>query len=319
MLPRLLRRNPLLSVVLIVYRMPEQAKRTLISLSTEYQQGVSELDYEIIVVENHSDLLLGPEAASRQGGNVRYFHRIETKSTPVNAVNFGVSKARGGHVAIMIDGARMLSPGVLRLTLDALRMDPRGVVALTGYHLGSRPQQEAVDEGYGAEEESALLARIGWPADGYRLFEIAALSTSAREGFILPSPESNFLALSRRSWQAIGGMNPEYDSYGGGYANHDLYKRALEHRGTRCYFLFGEGCFHQFHGGVTTGTPSEERESIYRSILEQDIRIRGENRDLPLIRPVFFGSLHPAAYRFLAHSVERARAAQNNLQPHREK
>jgi hypothetical protein len=176
----------------------------------------------------------------------------------------------------MVDGARMLSPGVLRLTLDALRIDPRAAVAVPGYHLGDVPQQQAVDAGYGEAEERALLERIDWPRDGYRLFEIAALSESSREGFVLPSPESNFLALARSTWHALGGMDPRYDD-DGGYANHDLYKRVLEHPGTRCFMLFGEGSFHQYHGGATTGTPAAERQQICERIVAQDLRLRGAN------------------------------------------
>ena len=46
--------RPLLSIVVVVYDMPDQAKNTLISLSTDYQQDVSMEDFEVIVVENKS-------------------------------------------------------------------------------------------------------------------------------------------------------------------------------------------------------------------------------------------------------------------------
>lgn len=319
-----LRRKPFLSVVVVIYRMPEQAERTLRSLASGYQRGVREDEYEVVVVENRSDQLLGAARACATGGNVRYFLREETQRTPVHAVNFGAGRARGSHVAIMIDGARMLSPGVLRLTLDALALSPHAAVATPGYHLGSVTQQQAVDTGYGAAEEARLLAGIAWPADGYRLFEIAAFSESGREGFLLPGPESNFLAMSRALWREIGGMDPRYDDNGGGYANHDLYKRTLDHPQTTCYLLFGEGSFHQYHGGITTGTPAAEREKVCAQIIAQDFRLRGDNRDHPARPPVFFGALHPASYRFLAHSLARAeaaaaRAAQSSRQPQAEK
>jgi hypothetical protein len=319
-----LRRKPFLSVVVVIYSMPDQAERTLRSLASGYQRGVREDDYEVVVVENRSDQLLGAARARATGGNVRYFLREEAQRTPVHAVNFGAGRARGSHIAIMIDGARMLSPGVLRLTLDALALSPHAAVATPGYHLGSVTQQQAVDAGYGAAEEALLLAGIAWPADGYRLFEIAAFSESGREGFLLPGPESNFLAMSRALWREIGGMDRRYDDNGGGYANHDLYKRTLEHPQTTCYLLFGEGSFHQYHGGITTGTPAAEREKVCAQIIAQDFRLRGDNRDHPARPPVFFGALHPASYRFLAHSLARAEAAvareaQSSRQPQAEK
>jgi uncharacterized protein (DUF433 family) len=39
------RGRPAVSVVVVVHRMPEQAKRSLYSISTEYQTGVSDTDY----------------------------------------------------------------------------------------------------------------------------------------------------------------------------------------------------------------------------------------------------------------------------------
>ena len=92
-----------ISFVVIVYKMPDQAEKTLYSLSTAYQRGVSEADYEVIVVENASSAVLGEQRACQYAGNVRYFYREETLPTPVPAVNFGASEASGSHITIMVD------------------------------------------------------------------------------------------------------------------------------------------------------------------------------------------------------------------------
>ncbi|EAA3799306.1 glycosyltransferase family 2 protein, partial [Salmonella enterica subsp. enterica] len=239
-------RRPRLSIVVIVYKMPDQAEKTLYSLSPLYQQGVSERDYEVIVVENHSDRLLGGERATRHAGNVRYFHRQETQRTPVHAINFGAAQARGSHVAIMIDGARMLTPGAVRLALDAFRIAPDAAVSAPGYHIGHKLQQVAVNEGYDEAAEAELLGSIEWPRDGYRLFDIAVLSGSCQGGFFQSNYESNFIAMSLKKWKALGGMDSRYNDFGGGNANLDLYKRLLEFPNTPFYMLFGEGSFHQF-------------------------------------------------------------------------
>ncbi|MCZ6828482.1 MAG: hypothetical protein O7F73_02645, partial [Gammaproteobacteria bacterium] len=86
--------KPLLSLVVIVYKMPEQADNTLFSLSCLYQNGVSMDDYEVIVVENSSGQVLGRERAERHGKNFRYYCREEPLPTPVPATLFGVSVAR---------------------------------------------------------------------------------------------------------------------------------------------------------------------------------------------------------------------------------
>jgi hypothetical protein len=101
-------------------------------------------------------------------------------------------------------------------------------------------------------------------------------------------------------------MDPRYDDYGGGYANVALYKRLLEHPDTPCYLLYAEGSFHQFHGGVTTGTRAAELEQLNRLIEAQDAAIRGSDRERPAVRPTLLGTPHPAAYRFIRHSLAQA-------------
>ena len=291
--------------MLIVYKMPDQAEKTLYSLSPAYQQGVSESDYEVIVVENHSERLLGEQRATQYAQNVRYFHRHEMTRSPVNSINFGAEQATGSHLAIMIDGARMVTPGVVRLALEAFRMSPQAAVSAPGYHIGHKLQQVAVNEGYDEKAEAKLLAGIDWPSDGYRLFDIAVLSGSCQGGFFRANYESNFIGMSVRKWRALGGMDVRYDDFGGGNANLDLYKRLLEYPDTPFYLLFGEGSFHQFHGGVTTGTRKAEREVVYKALDDQDRAIRGDNRTPPDVRPILLGSPHPSVYRFVRLSLEK--------------
>lgn len=297
--------KPRLSLVLVVYKMAAQAERTLYSLSPAYQQGVEEADYEVIVVENVSDEMLGAERAGQYAGNVRYVSRQETARSPVGAVNAGAGMARADHVTIMIDGARMVTPGVVRCTLDVIGMSPRAVVAVPSYHLGEKLQQIAVNEGYDEETEAAMLASIGWPEDGYRLFEIGCFSGSCRNGFLLPAFESNALTLPVATWKALGGMDPRFDDHGGGMVNLDLYKRALDHPDTPFFLLPGEGSFHQHHGGVTTGNRAEARQKIMAQIQAQSIEIRGRVGP-PQARPVLYGQIRPQAYRFLRQSLDMA-------------
>src|ERR1051325_9076614 len=113
--------RPILSLVVVVYAMPEQARRTLHSLSPGYQRNVDPDDYEVIVVENESPRLLGATAAEGSGPNVRYFSRADGSSTPVFAMNFGAAQARGRVIGAMVDGARLVSPGVVELALLAPR------------------------------------------------------------------------------------------------------------------------------------------------------------------------------------------------------
>lgn len=291
-------------MVVIIYRMADQAERTLRSLSARHQRGVEESEYEIIVVENDSPWVLGEERACATGGNVRYFYCHETQRSPVNAVNFGAAQARGSHVVIMIDGARLVTPGVVRLTIDAFRLAPQGAVCVPGYHLGEKLQQVAVNEGYDEKAEAELLERIAWPEDGYRLFDIAVFAASCQAGFFMPNHESNFLGVSIEKWKSVGGMDTRYNNLGGGMANIALYKSVLEMPDTPLYLLFGEGSFHQFHGGVSTNAPHHKRQKIMNRIRAQDKDLRAD-RTPPPVFPILFGQLHANAYRFMRLSIDK--------------
>jgi hypothetical protein len=307
--------KPMISFIIIIYKMPEQAKKTLQSMSTNYQHGVHQQDYEVIVVENQSSDELGKEEVERFGKQFRYYHRKETDPSPVHAINFGVDQARADHVAIMIDGARMATPGLINYAAAALRLGPQVIICVPGYHLGRIPQQEAMLEGYDQTAEKLLLEAIDWPKDGYRLFDIACLSGTSGGGYYKPIGESNCLVMSKQVYQAVGGCNPHFNSHGGGMVNLDLYKRCCEHPDTLLVTLNGEGTFHQFHGGATTGNAGEQRETGVKEIHEQYLQLRGQRFSPPEKRALFFGPLHESALRFSIHSAEKVISV-NQLKSH---
>lgn len=53
--PPRMKKNPQVSVVVVVHNMQREAERTLYSLSAEYQRDIDPEDYEIIVVDNGSN------------------------------------------------------------------------------------------------------------------------------------------------------------------------------------------------------------------------------------------------------------------------
>jgi hypothetical protein len=298
--------RPRVSFIVIVYKMPDQAEKTLYSLGARYQRGVTEKDYEVIVVENSSGAVLGEERACQYGDNVRYFYREETLPTPVPAVNFGAAQARGTHISIMVDGARMLSPAVVSYTLAAARLHPMTVVAVPGYHLGPTLQQRSMLEGYCEQVEAELLSSINWPEDGYRLFEISCLSGTSGSGYFKPIGESNCLCVPGSLWRELGGFDPAFTETGGGQVNLDFYKRAVEREDTLLVILIGEGSFHQFHGGITTGTQGKARVKSMDDHFNQYAALRGGPYRSPTKRPVYLGSLPDSAMKFMHHGTTQA-------------
>ena len=134
--------SPKISVIVIVYDMARQALNTLHSLSAAYQRRIDARDYEVIVVENRSDRVMDPADIAALPENFRYVLRDEAGKSPAAAINHGLALARGDCIGLMIDGARMLTPGVLTHVDMALRITRRAVVAVPGYQLGDAPHHQ---------------------------------------------------------------------------------------------------------------------------------------------------------------------------------
>lgn len=298
---------PRLSNVVIVHDMVRQAENTIRSLFHEYQRDVGPDDYEVIIVENESPNLMRPEFIASLPDNFSYHLRKNAEPSPGPAINFGVSKARGDNICILIDGARMLTPGVIKNILLAHDLSKSAVVSIPGYHLGHELQQEAVSAGYDSASERALLDSIDWPENGYRLFEISCLNASSALGFFLPNSESNCISLSRSLWDSLGGYDPRFDLRGGGLVNLDFYKRACEYSDIQHIILPGEGTFHQFHGGVTTGGQDMAARDLYiESSNRQYRQLRGGEYENPRTTPIFLGEIHDEVQRFVLYSAKLA-------------
>ena len=127
--------------------MPDQARNTTLSLTHKYQHDVDPDDYEVILVENESESMMDPSYIETLPSNFRYIQRQESEPTPTHAMNYGAKQALGENVCMMVDGARMVTPGVVNALLMAHRLHPAAVVTVPGYHIGDELQQDAVDSG----------------------------------------------------------------------------------------------------------------------------------------------------------------------------
>src|SRR4051812_40393458 len=94
--------------------MAAQIENTLRSLLPPYQQDVTLADYEIVLVDNGSAVML-PEEISAMSPNLRYIYLSpgETKKSPGSAMNRAAAAGRGSLLCLMIDGARMVTPRVI--------------------------------------------------------------------------------------------------------------------------------------------------------------------------------------------------------------
>ena len=160
---------PELSIVVVVFNMQREAPRTLHSLSAEYQRCVSPADYEVVVVDNGSDEPLDSTDVAKFGENFSYRYLVDARPSPAAAVNLGVAESASKNVGIMVDGARIASPGVIGLALRALRSFHPTVVGTIGFHLGPDIQTRSIGDGYDCLTEDELLTDIDWEKNGSAL------------------------------------------------------------------------------------------------------------------------------------------------------
>ena len=131
--------------------MRREAARTLHSLSRAYQRGIDDLDYEVIVVENGSapDQQLGEEFVRSFGPEFRYLDLGDDAHAVTGR------RAQRGHrarpaasaLALMIDGAHVLTPGVLRYGMAGPATYEPAIVATQQWYVGPGQQPDAMLDG----------------------------------------------------------------------------------------------------------------------------------------------------------------------------
>jgi cephalosporin hydroxylase len=214
----------------------------------------------------------------------------------------------------MIDGAHVLTPGVLHLGMKALESYEPAVVAVQQWYLGPGQQGDAQQLGYDQHAEDRLFQRIAWPTDGYQLFQIGHFIGDRDwfDGIV----ESNCLFAPRSLLEQVGAFDDSFSMPGGGYANLDLFERLGSHPGVNVVSLLGEGSFHQSHGGTTTNiSDAEHRRGLVFSYGQHFVDRRGRQLD-GLRDPVnYIGAMATKAARRTRSRREMALSFDVNRDP----
>jgi glycosyltransferase involved in cell wall biosynthesis len=282
------------SLVVVAYDMARELPRTIRSLTAPVQRLDPELAVEIIVVDNGSPEPIG----APEDGTWRLMRARDPHPSPARAINLGLAEAQGSLVGVLIDGARMASPGMIRSAWLASRLHRRPVIGTIGLHLGPDLQQRTIRQGYDEAREDALLEGVSWWEDGYRLFGISSFAASSSRGWFGPIAESNALFLPRRLWDELGGYDARFEQPGGGLVNLDTWLRACLLPDTQLIVLLGEGTFHQVHGGVSTNALVDPWPAFH----DEYVAIRGQPFAPPVVEPLLVGT----APRETLPLVERA-------------
>ena len=278
-----------LSVVVNFYNNRREALNTLYSLTREYQVGARDIPYEVIALDNGSPQPLSEAEVRAFGREFRYRYFPTQSVSPVEAINEACSEARGEQLMVMIDGAHVVTPRVLRLASEAFQRFPSPFVATVPFHLGPTRQNWSIQQGYNQQVEDRLLQDCGWKRNGYKLYSVSGAFADVSGGWYGQLLESGCFAMRKADYLALGGYDERFQSRGGGLTNLDLFERALRSRDLNYVVLLGEGTFHQVHGGVASNASISQHP--WKEFHQEYMQIRGRQYAPVPRKPSFLGEV----------------------------
>lgn len=296
----------MLSIVVNFFNNRREAENTLYSLTRGYQKDLGNAPYEVVAIDNGSTQPLSEQRVRSFGAEFRYRFVATDSVSPAAAINSACQDAAGEQLLVIIDGAHILSPGILRRALDAFALFASPFIATVPFHLGPTIQNKSVSQGYSQSVEDQLLSQSGWRLDGYRLYNIAGAYSDASGGWFGCLFESGCFGMTKASYLALGGFDERFRSRGGGLVNLDFFVRALSAASLEYAMLLGEATFHQFHGGVASNAPAERHP--WAEFHQEYMQIRGRQFQRVFRRPYHLGVLGNEALRIARMSAEYAEA-----------
>lgn len=289
-----------LSIIVIFFNNKREAPRTLYTLSRAYQKNI-EIDYEVLAIDSNSSEPLDTKMVKSYGSEFSYHFVKTVNPSPVEALRRGLELSKGEYVMVMIDGAHILTPGVLHKWHDAIQIYPSSCVYTQRYHLGKYRQNDHV--GYNQAQEDELLSNIDWKNNGYNLFNISSFRQTA-EWWFSRHYESNCIVFLKERLVEYGCFDRDYFSVGGGFLNLDIFKRGVEDPRNTVVMLMGESTFHQYHGGTTTNVARDQIKLLeYR---KEYFRLNGKHYSRPEnINLHYFGNIDQSIEKQLVPTLHQ--------------
>jgi len=275
-----------LSIIIAYYNIPKQIERTLISCSENYQNAPGN-EIEVIIADNGSTEPL-PEGLKKRFPVISKILRTDGQPSPVFALNAAIKHAKYDTIAMMIDGAHILSPGVFKNTKEVCQLNAQPVINVPQYYLGSisqnlNPKRNAWDR------ETWRLEKMDWPKKGYSLFNYALFPSENIQRTHHGAIETNCLIAKKSTWEKLGGFDERFDEPGAGYANLEIFSRFINAMDTNYVVFPGEGSFHQDHSGTTTNKSPAERDEIVKKFRERYTEVTGLESLINLKSPSYYG------------------------------
>lgn len=215
--------KPYISVIMPTHNHAWEINFTLFSLTK--QTGISPDEYEIIVINTNPEDEFTQDAAkafNKRFGNIRFINVFDERAKSIKNATFGENLgarqyACGDILVLVVDSARIPTPGVLRKTRDAFeRFGNEIVTTTTPYHF----YKHSSTPGFSVEECREKFLNTRWKQDIRHLFDYAADTNISISGI---HNESTYLGVSKEHFLEIGGQNEfftEWSAY-----NLDLWRR----------------------------------------------------------------------------------------------
>jgi hypothetical protein len=293
-----------ISIVVNFFNNRREAENTLYSMTRGYQKDLADLPYEVIVIDNGAAEPLSEERVRSFGPEFRYQFVAQASVSPAQAINAACRGAAGDELMVVIDGAHILSPGVLARASDAFSLFRAPFVATVPFHLGPKNQNFSVSEGYCQAVEDKMLSQSGWRLDGYKLFHCSGAFADGNGGWFGCLYESGCFAIRKKDYFSLAGFDERFQSRGGGLVNLDFFARALAEESLDYVMLLGEGSFHQVHGGVASNAPRHQHP--WNDFHKEFVDIRGTPYKRVFRKPYQMGVLANETFDVLKHSATRA-------------
>ena len=214
-----------MSVIMSPYNQSWEMEKTLFSL--EKQVGMSPDEYEIIIANTNPEDKLAEDVAHyfwRLYKNVRLIQVHDEKTKLIKVAGYGLNLgvrnyARGDLLVIVIDPARVPTPGVLRKTRDQFEQWGDDIVTTTvPYHFFKHYS----DRSFTVEECRKEFAKTRWKQDFYHLFDFAAHTNISKSGIF---NESTWTGITKENYLKVGGHNEFFVDWGNN--NLDFWRRVI--------------------------------------------------------------------------------------------
>lgn len=261
-----------LSIIIPTFNQAWELEKTLYSLSR--QIGMEYKDYEILLMNLNPDDLYTYSVAGSYAAKCKNLRLIQIHDEKVNTIKnstFGLNLgsrqyAKGEILLLVVDPARIPTPGVVRKTRDCFERFGNEIVTTTiPYHF----LKHSNTPGFTVKECREAFMKTRWQKDIYCLMDYAADTNISISG--VPN-ESTWLGVSRDNFLKIGGHNEKIFNIWSEF-NLDLWRRltrskpkdnlqivgqANDHWGNKIglglsiHILDGEADFHLHHSGTSS-------------------------------------------------------------------